>query len=702
MSKYYLFAGILSLGLVACSENDITTSPKPQSNFQETPDFLKDLPHFETTPEELALSINNTIQAASERLAGLVSQDMESLNFETAIRTLDDITYPVSNASNRMNLILNTHPDQKMRDAAQSAVNQLNNWFVDLGYREDIYQLVQAFGARNPDLLRSFPNVSKEDLRFFSETQRDFKRNGMNLSSAAKAQLNDMQKKLSDLETQFGVNLNTAKEAATFSKADLDGVPDYLLEKIKIADDQYQVNANVEYQVVGVLENAKKEETRKKLTIANFQVAQKENTPLFEQAISLRDQIAKNLNYPSWADYRTEIKMVKNAKTARDFIVGISDRLQPKFNSEIAEMQKLKARDTSYPNAEIQIWDFRYYMNQLMKEKYNVDKDKLRVYFELGKVQKGVFENYENLFGLKIDAVENIPYKWSDDVKLFSVTDVESKQILGYLYLDLYPRPGKYFHFAEFGIIDGKAKNDGTYAKPVVALVCNFNPASQNEPALQKHEDVETFFHEFGHAMHAILTKAKYSRFSGTNVQGDFVEAPSQMFENWAWDKQVLDRFAEDYQHPGQKIDADLLKKMKEAKLATIGTFYRRQFALGLLDLDLHAAGEKKSSAAITAQDFEKIFLKVPDGTNYSASFGHLMGGYDGGYYGYAWSKAIAQDMLTVFLNSSDGMNDASIGRRLRKEIYEVGGTRDAEESVQAFLGRKWTIDAFVKDLGIQ
>ena len=289
------------------------------------------------------------------------------------------------------------------------------------------------------------------------------------------------------------------------------------------------------------------------------------------------------------------------------------------------------------------------------------------------------------------------------DLQLFGVTDSETGEPLGLFYLDMVPREGKYNHFAQFTLIDGKRLPGGQYQRPTVALICNFPPPAPNRPSLLSHADVETLFHEFGHALHSILTRARFSRFSGTSVPRDFVEAPSQMLENWVWDKKVLDGFAADYRDPSKKIPKEILAKLKESKLATVGTHYRRQISFALLDLALHTEvkdGGGQDVVKISNDILSKVFLPVPEDTAFVAYFGHLMG-YDAGYYGYAWADAIAADMATVFEKSPYGYYDAVAGRRLRDEIYAPGDSRDVSVSIEKFLGRKQGIEPFLKTLGI-
>jgi thimet oligopeptidase len=235
-----------------------------------------------------------------------------------------------------------------------------------------------------------------------------------------------------------------------------------------------------------------------------------------------------------------------------------------------------------------------------------------------------------------------------------------------------------------------------------VALICNFPPPEENKPSLLAHRDVETLFHEFGHALHSIMTRAKHSRFAGTSVPRDFVEAPSQMLENWIWDKTVLDSFATHYQNPNQKIPAEILAKLEEARLGTVGVFYRRQLSFGLLDLKLHMDADSVEDPIKSSGDvISDVFFPVQPGTAFAAYFGHLTG-YDAGYYGYAWAEAIAQDMATVFDKAPNRYYDKEAGRRLRKEIYEPGDSRDVNESIAKFLGRERSIQPFLKSIGIE
>jgi thimet oligopeptidase len=533
---------------------------------------------------------------------------------------------------------------------------------------------------------------------------RDYRRAGLELPKPKRDEVEALRKELTRLTTDFESNITKVRHPVTFTRADLEGVPESLLSQpgVKTGDDEYTLLANVTFHYITVLETAKKEATRKKLATIHSNLARIENVLLLQQILELRDQIAGRLGYASWADYQIEPKMAKTADNARDFLVRLKSGLQPKFDAELAEFRELKAKETGDADAKIHFWDWRYYSNQLKKERYTVDAEQLRVYFPYARTLQGMFDIYQSIFGLKIQRLDP-PSRWVEDVQLYGVSDAETGEPMGLFYLDMFPREGKYNHFAQFPIIEGKRLPGGQYQRPTVALVCNFPPPSEDQPSLLSHSDVETLFHEFGHALHSILTRARFASFSGTSVPRDFVEAPSQMLENWVWDKKVLDTFAADYRDPSKKIPDAILAKLKESKLATIGTFYRRQLAFALLDLALHTEvkHEGKEDAVKIANDiFGRTFLPVPEDTAFVAYFGHLMG-YDAGYYGYAWADAIAADMATVFEKSPKGFFDAKVGRRLRDEIYAPGDSRDVKVSIEKFLGRPQSIEPFLKTIGI-
>ena len=654
------------------------------------------VPQFETTADQIRFSLRRTIEVGNAALNRVGALKPGEVTFENTVRALDDIGYQISLTDDRFGVIKETSTEAKLRDAATDALKALEEWAVGIDYRDDVYKALKAYADRKPRL-------KGEDARLLSETMRDYRRAGLDLPKSQRDEVEKMRKELSRLATDYESNITKAEKAVKFTKAELAGVPESFLAQVKTGPDEYTVMANITWHYISVMDNAKREETRKKLLIEHDNLAREANLPLLEKILPLRDDIAHKLGYKSWADYQIEVKMAGTAATAIDFLEKLKEGLQPKFDAELAEFRRIKIKETGDTNAQVQVWDWRYLSSELKKEKYNVDAEQLRVYFPYQRVLDGMFNIYQSIFGLKFEQVEP-PYKWIGDLQLYTVSDAQTGEPLGLFYLDMFPREGKFNHFAQFRLIEGKVMASGKYQRPTVALICNFPAPTKDKPSLLSHLEVETIFHEFGHAMHSMMTRAKYGRFSGTSVPGDFVEAPSQMLENWVWDKKVLDSFAADYRDPAKKIPADILTQLKQARLATEGTRYRRQLSFALMDLALHTQIHDNNAAGalpLSNKILSEVFLPMASDTAFVAYFGHLMG-YDAGYYGYAWADAIAADMATVFELAPDGYFDKAAGHRLRAEIYEPGNSRDVNESIEKFLGRKRSLEPFLKKIGIE
>jgi thimet oligopeptidase len=660
-------------------------------------DAVLTVPEWEQTPEAVERAMQDAIAKANKGLDQIGQQDLSSVTFKSTVGALDDLVYEANLQANKATVIKQANTDAAMREAAEKAVKAFQDWAVGIDYREDVYKALKGFADTQPQL-------SGEDAKLLFETMRDYRRAGLELPPDKRKEVEQLRKELAKLGTDFDSNIVNTKAPVTFTKTELQGAPESLLNApgVKTGDNTYAVMANVTWQFVAVQENAKSEATRKSLYVVHDSLARDKNVSLLNKMLELRNKIALRLGYKSWDDFQTETRMAKTGAGAKSYIDNLIAGIEPKFDAEVALLQRMKAVDTNDPEAKINVWDWRYYTNQLKKQKYAVDTEALRDFFPYQKVVEGMFNIYQNIFGLKFEQI-SAPYKWTDDLQLYLVTDAASGEPLGMFYLDMFPREGKFNHFAEFEIIGGKLLPEGKYQRPTVTLLCNFAPPSGDKPSLLTHANVETLFHEFGHVLHTIVTRAKYGRFAGTNVPRDFVEAPSQMLQNWVWDKKVLDTFAADYRDSSKKIPADVVKKLNDSKLATAGVTYRRQFAFASLDLALHDQHPEDAPydcVAISNPILAKVFLPIDPSTTFVSYFGHL-NGYDAGYYGYAWADAIAADMATVFEKAKNRYFDKQAGMKLRRDIYEPGDSRDVAQSVETFLGRKQSIEPFLKKLGI-
>jgi thimet oligopeptidase len=654
------------------------------------------LPDWETTSAQVDANVNAAIADANRQLDAIAHIDPKSASFENTVRALEDVYAKIFQTAHRVAVLEQAHPDPKMRSASLDAIQKLEGFEVGIDYRKDVYRTVKAYLDTNPRL-------EGQDARLVEFIVRGYKRDGLTLPDEKQQKVEALRKQLASVQERFLVNANNATAPLKFTKEQLEGVSDDFLKQAKTTENEYTVDANVPPQYIYAMTNCIKEETRKRLCIAHDTRAKDKNLPLATQAVEIRAELADLLGYSSWADYQEEVKMAKTGKNALDFEEQLKGALEPKYQAEISELKKAKASVAGAITPDVKLWDWYFTSALLQKQKYNIDTEALRAYFPFDRVLDGMFKIYEHIFQVEIRPVD-APAAYQSDVELYAVLDQQTQQPLGMFYLDLFPRPGKYNHFANFALINGGLLPDGKYQRPVVDLICNFPSPSSDKPSLASQQDVVTIFHEFGHAMHAILTTVNYVQFSGFNVPGDFVEAPSQMLEYFAWDKKVLDSFAADYRDPSKKIPADVLAKLKEADLAIKACAYRRQLSFGLLDLLIHeplTPAQKADLNRYVNSILNDVFLPSDPSTAVLASFGHLFDGYDAGYYGYAWADAIAADMASVFESAPDGFLDATVGRRLRDEIYAVGDSRDITVSVEKFLGRKQSTGPFLKKLGI-
>ncbi len=655
------------------------------------------VPTFPDSEAAIEATIDGVIAKFTEIGDSIANQDPAEATYASTIAPFDQLSALAWDKISPIEVLENTSTDPDLRAAATEHLQRFREFSVGFGYREDIYRAVAAYAATEP------AGLEGEQRRFYERTLRDYRRQGFELSAEKRGQVEALQKELSQKETAFQTNVRELKQPITFTKAELEGVPDSLLEAegIKTGDDEYTLLGNVTFHYLKVLDYAKNEDTRRRMLAARALHAMDENLPVLTEVIQLRTRIAYLLGYDTWADFQTETRMSGSEKAVRDFLYDLEARLQPKFDAEIAELQKLKAAETGDADAIIHGWDVRYYQDKLMKERFSIDTEALRVFFPYANTLDGMFQVYSLIFGITIEQIEN-PAPWVEGVTLHAITDTATGKPLGLFYLDMFPRDGKYNHFAQFGIIIERQEPDGIVQRPTVALICNFPPPSEDAPSLLSLDEVETLFHEFGHVLHSVLTEAKTSSFAGTSVPRDFVEAPSQVLEYWVKKKEVLDLFAADYRDPSKKIPAEILQKLEESQKATIGAHYRRQLSYGLTDLNLHsyAAPEQVTDPAKVGNAVvADTYFPQPEDTAFVASFGHLMG-YDAGYYGYAWADVISADMASVF-EENDAFLNPAYGMRLRKEIFEPGDSRDVSESIEAFLGRQRNMEAFVDKLGI-
>ncbi len=538
------------------------------------------------------------------------------------------------------------------------------------------------------------------EARLVERTLRDFRRNGLELETGERKSLLALKERLVTLGIQFRRNIDEHEDAILVTRAGLAGLPESFIGNLRTeeisGETRYRVSLDYP-ELFPFLESAEDASLREELFRKNHSKAAEVNVDLLEEAISARDQAARVLGFVSWAQYVLQIRMAKSPEVVLDFLVDLEVKVRVKADRDIGELSAAKAGATGAADP-LQIWDWRYYQQRVLREKHNVDPFEVAEYFPLDSTLEGLFDAYQRLVSVEFVA-RDASGAWHPDVRYFDIVDRAKADgdVIGHFYMDLHPRPGKFGHAAAFTLRSGRLLPDGSYQAPVSAIVANFTKPRLEMPSLLRHSEVITLFHEFGHILHQTLTRAPYLRFSGTRVERDFVEAPSQMLEHWCWEPDVLQAFSR-HHDSGEPLPSDLLSRMVDAKNVGSGIAALRQIYFGRLDLAYHGPGASKDSDAIARQLHPITGFSYPEETHFQAGFGHLFG-YDAGYYGYMWSKVYGDDMFTRFAEA--GLNDASVGRAYRGGILERGGSVDGDVLVRDFLGREPNPAAFTRDLGL-
>ncbi len=647
--------------------------------------------HFNYQAQDLAPAEAEARVKLEKDLAALIAIPQAERTFENTIMGYERAFDNYGNALGMSGFLSYVSTDKKFRDAANDLQMQISQYMVDVATRRDVYKAIREYTDTNPRLDPVQAKLVKEMLI-------GFKNSGMDLNDADLEKFKALNKEKAEYIIKFDKNIQEYKDPLAVTQEQLRGLGEDYIQKLSKTDDgKYLVTLDYP-DYVPFMQNADDEQARKELEFKFNRRGGQENVELLEKTLTLRREIARLLGYKNHAELRLEDRMAKNPKTVMAFLKDLQKKLKPLGKKEDKEMIAYKNSKTGKNSRTLYSWESGYWSNKFRKENLELDSEKIKEYFPSQVVIDGMLDLFGGVFGITFEPVD-IPV-WHPDVKAFKIKDKASGELVAYFYMDLYPREGKYKHAACFGLVEGEEKQDGTYQIPFVAIVANLNKPSGDTPSLLKHGEVETLFHEFGHVLHNALTKAKYSAFSGTSVSWDFVEAPSQMLERWAWDPQVLKKISKHYK-TGEALPDDLIKRMIAAKNFGAGGMYLRQDFFAQYDMTLHTADTTPDTTKLYFELTKKIRgLPLTKGTIPQASFGHIMGGYDAGYYGYLWSEVIAEDFFGEF--KKNGIFNPETGLKFRREILEKGGTLDEEKMVENFLGRPADNKPFLKSIGLE
>jgi thimet oligopeptidase len=573
----------------------------------------------------------------------------------------------------------NVHPDEGVRDLAdgaeQEAQRLATEWSLDRG-------LYDAFAALDGTVIADDAAAT----RLLEKVRKDFRRSGVDRDEETRERISKIRDRLTELDQEFSKITRDDVRTVRVEPARLAGLPADWLEAHPAGDDGL-VTVTTDYpDAIPVRMFALDQDVRREIQTAFLQRGWPDAEPLLEEMFALRQELASLVGYDDWASYDADVKMIGTGPAIPEFIDKITAAAQGPMEADLAVLLERYRQD--YPDAtEIPLFDSFFYEQRVREERYDVDAQQVRTYLAFPKVRQGLLEVTGRLFGLRYQPAD-VPV-WHEEVAVYDVYRGDTGDALGRIYLDLHPREGKYKHAAQFTLTEGVAGEQ----LPEGVLVCNF------ARGLMEHDHVTTLFHEFGHLLHHLLAgHGEWYRFAGVATEWDFVEAPSQMLEEWAWDPAVLQTFATN--EAGEPIPTALVEAMRRSDDYGKGIYARTQMFYAAMSYYFHsdearrAAGEQVASLTDRMIRLQGQYGALPylDGTHMFASFGHL-GGYSSAYYTYMWSLVIAKDMFSAF-HTAD-MFAPDVAARYRDRVLAPGGLKDAGDLVADFLGRPYSFDSY-------
>lgn len=652
--------------------------------------------------EHFLPAVKEAIQWAKSDIEKIKSESLPT--FENTIEALDRSGKKLGIISAIFFNLNSAETNDEIQKLAREISPLLTEHSNDILLDQDLFQRVaQVFESKNSIML------NPEQTTLLEKTYKSFVRNGAKLNPKDADQLRKIDQQLAQLSLKFGENVLAETNKYVFfveKEEDLEGLPDGIKEAAaQIAEEKGQPGKwafTLDYpSYIPAMTYAKNRELRKTLFLAYNTKSSKgddlDNQEVIKTILQLRHDRANLLGYASHAAFVLEERMAKSPQTVMEFLESLLEKAKPKAEADVQEVADFAKKSDGMERLER--WDFGYYSELLKKEKYALDDELLRPYFQLEYVIDGVFQTAGKLYGLTFMPNPEIPV-YHPDVTAYEVKDRNGK-FLSVFYADFFPRSGKR-NGAWMTSFRGQNMEKSVDHRPHISIVCNFTKPTKSKPSLLTFNEVTTLFHEFGHALHGMLARGAYESLSGTSVFWDFVELPSQIFENWCYEKECLDLFAKHYQ-TGQKIPADLIEKIKNAANFQQGYLTVRQLSFGLLDMAYHSQDPK---AIQDIRSFEEEVMKKTDllpkvpGTMVSTSFSHIFqGGYSSGYYSYKWAEVLDADAFELFLEK--GVFDQETARLFETHVLSAGGSEHPSILYRRFRGRDPKPEALLRRSGL-
>ena len=640
-------------------------------------------------------------EAKAEIDAIVANQDEPT--FENTIEAMEYAGQTLNTVAGIFFNLMEADTNDEMQAIAEQVSPMLTEYSMYVSLNNDLFQRVKAVYEKKDEL-----GLDKDQLKLLEDNYKSFVRGGANLSDEDKALYSKWSEELSLATLQFSKNVLAATNAYTLhvtDEADLAGLPEFvktMAAETAMAKGLEGWAFTLEYPSFGpfMKYSANRELRRQVWTAYNSRAigGENDNTEIVKQIVDLRIKIANILGYETYADYALEQRMAKNRTTVNEFIKSLLEPSLKYARKDVADVLAY-AKKNGFEGNELMPWDFSFWSERYQEAEYSLNAEELKPYFQIESCIDAVFGLANRLYGINFKELDNVPV-YHEDVKVYEVTEADGTH-LALFYADFFPRASKRggAWMTEFR---GQSIMNGVEYRPFISIVCNFTKPTADAPALITHDEFTTFLHEFGHALHGIFAQGRYGSLAGTNVSRDFVELPSQIMENWAFEPEYLNSFAKHYQ-TGEPIPAELIEKIVAAKNYLAGYAQVRQLHFGYLDMAWHSL---KEVPAMNTIEFEHKTLSpysvMPsvDGTGFSTSFSHIFsGGYSAGYYSYKWAEVLEADAFSLF--KEKGIFNTEVSNSFRENILSKGSVEDADVIYRNFRGRDPQPEALMKKLGL-
>ncbi|KAG2593618.1 probable thimet oligopeptidase isoform X4 [Panicum virgatum] len=649
---------------------------------QELPGFTAQV---NLSPAEIKRLADRIITKAKETYDSVAAVPLDKVSFANVVAPLaelDALQFPLVQACVLPRMVSTS---EDVRKASAEAEKRLDSYFVLCRQREDVYRVIKAFAVKGE-------RIGPEATRFLQCLVKEFERNGVKLSQSKRKEMEKLKCHIDELNLKYLQNLNDFTQFLLLNEDELAGMPFEFLKDLEKAEGKLKVPLT-SYHVTPILEHCKVGSTRKQVAVAYGQKGGKDNLGILENLVQLRHKFARLLGYANYADFAIEPRMPRTSRKVLEFLEEISEQLSDIANRELSILKDLKMKEEG--NAQVGMEDLLYYIKRAEEFKVDLDIGEIKQYFPVSLVISGMLKMFQDLFALRFDEIKDAEV-WHDTVRVFSVWDASSSDLLGYFFLDVFAREGKYAHTCVVALQNGCLYSNGTCKVPAAVLLSQCPKEFDGNSALLRFPEVVRLFHEFSHVVHHISNRATFSRFSALRLEGDFTEIPSLLLENWCYESISLKMMSGFHQDITKSITSEACQSLKRRRDLFAGLKMKQEILLCLVDQIIHSS-ENVDIDHLIKELHPKVMLGIPllEGTSPASCFPRIAIGYDAVCYSYIWSEVFAADLFVS--KFKDDLLNQHAGLRFRNKVLAPGGSKDSLEIITDYLGREPSLQPFIQ-----